>query len=111
MRISLENLYVDFFKVQSALSDYVGLMLNYLIIHGLCQFTQFKIQSYDKIFKIRFCFPKRRENAGYAYTCLQVFGQYGTFYLPSLFHVRLVRVISGGLKSSLCRRWPLLPLD
>ena len=76
MRISLENLYVDFFKVQSAFSDYVGLVLNYLIIHGLCQFTQFKIQSYDKIFKIRFCFPKRRENPGYAYTCLQVFGHY-----------------------------------
>ena len=70
MRISLENLYVDFFEVQSALSDYVGLVLNYLIIHGLCQFTQFKIQPYDKIFKIRFCFPKRRENPGYAYTCL-----------------------------------------
>ena len=79
MRISLENLYVDFFKVESAFSDYVGLVLNYLIIHGLCQFTQFKIQSYDKIFKIRFRFPKRRANPGYAYTCLQVFGQYGTF--------------------------------
>lgn len=84
MRISLENLYVDFFEVQSALSDYVGLVLNCLIIHGLCQFTQFKIQSYDKIFKIRFCFPKRRENAGYAYTCLQVFGQYGTFLFTFL---------------------------
>ena len=36
MRISLENyLYVDFFGVQSALSDYVGLVLNYLIIQGL----------------------------------------------------------------------------
>ena len=84
MRISLENLYVDFFEVQSALSDYVGLVLNCLIIHGLCQFTQFKIQSYDKIFKIRFCFPKRRENPEYAYTCLQVFGQYGTFIFAFL---------------------------
>ena len=27
---------------------------------------------------------KRRENAGYAYTCLQVFGQYGTFLLTFL---------------------------
>ena len=100
-----------FFKVQSALSDYVGLVLNYLIIHGLCQFTQFKIQSYDKIFKIRFCFPKRRENPGYAYACLQVFGQYGTFLFNFLVSCSFSKSNLRGLKSSLCRRWPLLLLD
>ena len=95
---STAHLCVAFFTAQSALSDCVGLVLNYLIIHGLCQFTPFKIQSYDKIFKIRFCFPKRRENPGYAYTCLQVFGQYGTFLFNFLFSCSFSKYNLRGVK-------------
>ena len=49
------------------------------------QFTPFKIQSNDKIFKIRFCFLKRRENPGYAHSLVNM----APLYLTSLFHVRI----------------------
>ena len=76
---------MDFFEVQSALSDYVGLVLNCLIIHGLCQFTQFKISHTIRFLKSDFVSLRdARIQDMLTLSCLQVFGQYGTFLFTFL---------------------------
>jgi len=79
-----------FFKAQSALSDYVGLVLNYLMIHGL---SSPHLKSSQTIRFLKFDFVSLRDTRIQDMLTLvcKCLVNLAPFYLTSLFHVRIYK--------------------
>ena len=98
LKISLERICTwIFFKAQSALSDYMGLVLNCLMIHGLSS-PCLKSSQTIRFLKLDFVSLRDSRIQDMLTLVCKCLVNMAPFYLTSLFHVRISNYNLRGVK-------------